>query len=260
MLAHGSGGNIAGDTGTDGVPVVRSPLDVALHALQPSFTIITPATLWGMSRAERVEYALARNIYVPTLAEERGVPDVNLWGRAFRCDSLPNALVDVPESAYALTRAVGDCPDEPAYVEIEFDAGVPVRANGIEMPLIELIESLEIIGGAHGVGRALMPSSPTTDAAVMYEAPAAFVLHTAHRELERRVLPKDLDRVKEGLSRLYSDAVFEGRWFSATREAIDGFVRALQPRVTGSVRLQLLKGECRVVEALEGAIAEGLVS
>ena len=114
-----------------------------------------------------------------------------------------------------------------------------------------MMESLEIIAGAHGVGRIERletGAAGDTLSRVVFEAPAAVVLHTAHRALERLVIPADLDRVKRGLARTYADLVHQGRWSSLAREAIDAFVRTTQPRVTGSVRLKLFKGECRVLE------------
>ncbi|MGH9408357.1 MAG: argininosuccinate synthase, partial [Vicinamibacterales bacterium] len=154
-----------------------------------------------------------------------------------------------PEEIYALTRSPQDCPDEPAYVEIEFERGVPLRVNDIEMPLADLIESLETIAGAHGVGRIDMVENATTGAKSreIYEAPAAVILHTAHNELQKLVVPRDLERLAHDLGRTYADLVYNGQWLSPTREALDGFVRAFQPRVTGVVRLKLFKGDCRVV-------------
>jgi argininosuccinate synthase len=148
-----------------------------------------------------------------------------------------------------LTRSPQDCPEEPAYVELDFEAGVPVRANGVEMPMLELIESLEIIAGAHGVGRIDVVENRLAGikAREVYEAPAAVVLHTAHKELEKLVIPRELERVKHDLSRIYADLVYSGLWFSHTRKTIDAFVAAVQPRVTGSVRLKLFKGDCRIV-------------
>jgi argininosuccinate synthase len=81
----------------------------------------------------------------------------------------------------------------------------------------------------------------------IYEAPAAVVLHTAHNELEKLVIPRDLERLAHDLGRVYADLAYNGRWFSATREAIDAFMGTIQPRVTGAVRLKLFKGDCRVV-------------
>jgi argininosuccinate synthase len=104
------------------------------------------------------------------------------------------------------------------------------------MSLLELIESLEIIAGAHGVGR--------TEVA---EAPAAALLQAAHRSLEQYALPPDLNRLKADLAGVYAALLADGRWYSATREAIDAFVASTQRHVTGTVRLKLYKGECEVV-------------
>jgi argininosuccinate synthase len=224
-------------------------LDVSARAVEPSIKVIAPARSWGMSRADEMAYARARSIPVPATLESPYSTDSNLWGRSIECGVLEDPWTEPPDDIYTLTRSPRDCPDEPAYVEIAFESGVPVRANGIEMPLLELIESLETIAGAHGVGRIDMMENRLVGikSREIYEAPAAVVLHAAHKELESLVIARDLERLKHGLSRAYADLVYNGLWFSRTREAIDAFVRAIQPRVTGSVRLKLFKGDCRVV-------------
>ncbi len=224
-------------------------LDISVRALDPSLTLIAPAREWEMSRSDEIEYARVRNIPVPvTIASPYSV-DSNLWGRSVECGVLEDAWQEPPDDIYTLTRAPQHCPDEPAYIEIDFDRGVPVRANGIDMALVELIESLETIAGAHGVGRIDMMENRLMGikSREIYEAPAASVLHIAHRELEKLVITRDLERIKQDMGRVYADAVYNGLWFSPTREAIDAFVAAIQPRVTGSVRLKLFKGDCRVV-------------
>jgi argininosuccinate synthase len=117
------------------------------------------------------------------------------------------------------------------------------------MSHIELIESVETIAGSHGIGRIDMVENAASGgkSREIYEAPAAVVLHTAHTELEKLVVPRELERLGHDLGRAYADLVYNGRWFSPTREAIDAFMRTIQPRVTGSVRLKLFKGDCRVV-------------
>ena len=163
--------------------------------------------------------------------------------------TLEDPWAEPPDDIYTLTRAPKDCPDEAAYVDIEFAAGVPLRANGIEMGMLELLESLDTIAGSHGVGRIDMVENRLVGikSREVYEAPAAVLLHMAHRELEKLVIGRDLERIKHDLARRYADLVYNGLWFSQTREAIDAFVRTIQPRVTGVVRLKLLKGDCRVV-------------
>jgi argininosuccinate synthase len=224
-------------------------LELGVKALDPSLTVLAPARMWGMSRDQEVEYARARRISIPTPAEGPYTVDTNLRGRSIERGVLEDPWQESPEDIYALTRSPRDCPDEPAYVEVEFDTGVPLRANGIEMPLVELIESVETIAGAHGVGRIDMVENATTGAKSreIYEAPAAVVLHTAQSELQKLVIPRELERLAHDLGRAYADLAYNGRWFSPTREAIDAFMGTIQPRVTGAVRLKLFKGDCRVV-------------
>ena len=224
-------------------------LDISARALDPSLRLIAPAREWGMSRSDEIAYARARNIPVPASLESPYSTDSNLWGRSIECGVLEDPWAEPPEEIFTLTRPPQDCPDEPAYIEIEFECGVPVRANGIDMPLIELIESLDTIAGAHGVGRIDMVENRLVGikSREIYEAPAAVILHTAHTELERLVIPRDLERIKHDLGRAYADLVYNGLWFSPTRAAIDAFVATIQPRVTGSVRLKLFKGDCRIV-------------
>lgn len=223
-------------------------IEVAARALDSSLRIIAVAREWGMSRAQEIEYARARGIAIPAAVSGPYSIDANLWGRSIECGVLEDPWVEPPEDVYTLTRAPQQCPDEPAYVEIAFEAGVPVKANGVEMSLLELIESLETIAGAHGVGRIDIVENRLVGikSREIYEAPAAVPLHMAHRELERLVIARDLDRLTRGLSGVYADLVYNGHWFSQTREAIDALVRWIQPRVTGSVRLKLFKGDCRV--------------
>lgn len=223
-------------------------LEIAARALDPAITVIAPAREWGMTRAQEIEYARARHIQIPSNRSPYST-DANLWGRSIARGVLEDPSKEPPDDIYLLTRAPQQCPDEPAYIEIEFEAGVPLRANGIEMPLVELIESIETIAGAHGVGRIDMVENPLvgTKSREIYEAPTAVVLHMAHAELETLVVPRDLARLSRELSRTYADLAYNGLWFSPTREAIDGFVARVQQRVTGSVRMKLFKGACRVV-------------
>ena len=238
-IAHGCTGK-----GNDQVRI-----DVSARAVNPAIRVIAPARIWNMSRPDEIAYAQARNIPVPATVDSPYSTDANLWGRSIECGVLEDPWTEPPEEIYTMTRAPAECPDTPAYVEIAFDAGVPTEVNGVAMPLIDLIDSLETIAGAHGVGRIDMVENRLVGikSREIYEAPAATVLHAAHHELEMLVIPRDLERVKDGLGRVYADLVYNGLWFTQTREAIDAFVANVQPRVTGTVRLKLFKGDCHVV-------------
>ena len=238
-IAHGCTGK-----GNDQVRI-----DVSVRALNPALRVIAPAREWGMTRPDEIEYARARGIPVPVTVDNPYSTDTNLWGRSIECGVLEDPWAEPPEEIYAMTKAPAACPDTPAYVEVSFEAGVPVAVNGVPMSLIDLMGSLQTIGGAHGVGRIDMVENRLVGikSREIYEAPAASILHAAHKELETLVIARDLERLKHDLARVYADLVYNGLWFSQTREAIDGFVTTIQPRVTGVVRLKLFKGDCRVV-------------
>jgi argininosuccinate synthase len=223
-------------------------LDVPVRALDHAMKVYAPARMWGMTRADEIEYARVRGIAVPVTKARPYSTDENLWGRSIECGILEDPWEEAPEDAYSLTRSGPDCPDLPASLELTFEAGVPVEVNGVRMPLTELIRSVATIAGVHGVGRIDMVENRLVGikSRGVYEAPAAVVLHAAHRELEAIVLPRDLLRLKRELGVKYTDLVYDGLWFTPTRRAIDAFVATTEPQVTGRVRLRLSKGECRV--------------
>ena len=237
-VAHGSEA-----TSDDGLR-----LDALVAALDPAMRVIVPTRMWEMSREEALTFARDRGIPAPSSADGRYSTDANVWGRSTLCSPAQDPWVEPSEDLYALTRSPRDCPDQPAYVEIEFAAGKPIRVNSIEMLPLEMIESLETIAGLHGVGRVDLVAARLTggQAREIYEAPAAVVLHAAHKELQQLVMPSDLEQVAHALGRTYADLINGGQWFSPTRTAIDAFVAAIQPRVTGAIRLKLFKGDCRV--------------
>lgn len=238
-IAHGCTGK-----GNDQVRI-----EVSARAMDPGIAVIAPARLWGMTRQEEIAYARVRHVPVPVTASSTYSTDQNLWGRSVECGALEDPWNEPPEDLYTLTKSPAQAPDTGAYVEIEWERGVPVSVNGVALPLTELIDSLGTIAGVHGVGRIDMVENRLVGikSREIYEAPAGIVLHAAHRELEGLVVPKDLQRLTQRLSQEYADLVYNGLWCSPTREAIDAFVQNVQPRVTGTVRLKLYKGSCRVV-------------
>jgi argininosuccinate synthase len=224
-------------------------IDATIRALNPAIKVIAPARDWGMTRSEEIEYARERHVPLPAAAERPYSTDSNLWGRSIECGILEDPWTEPPEDIYTLTKSPRECPDEPAYVEIAFDRGVPTAINGIAMPFVDLIGSLTIIAGAHGVGRIDMVENRLVGikSREVYEAPAAVVLHAAHKEVQKLVTTRDLDRFARGVSLQYADIVYGGLWFSPLRQALDAFVDNVQERVTGIVRLKLFKGDCRIV-------------
>jgi argininosuccinate synthase len=239
VVAHGSTGK--------GHDHVR--LDVATRALNPGLRVITPARVWGMTRPEELEYARTRSLSVPTAVDGPYSTAANLWGRSIECGVLEDPWQEPPEEIYTLTRSAAECPGQPAYVEVAFECGTPTAINGVPMPLLDLIASLGIIAGAHGVGRIDMVENRLAGikSREIHEAPAAVVLHAAHHDLRKLVTTKHLDRLARMVSTQYADLVYSGQWFTVAREALDAFVEKVQERVTGTVRLKLFKGDCRIV-------------
>jgi argininosuccinate synthase len=238
-VAHGCSG-----TGDDQVG-----LDAITRTLNPSLRVIAPARVWSMTRTEEIDYARVRGIPAPVSAGRSCRTSTNLWGRSIECGILENPWEEPPDDIYTLTRSPAGCPDDPASVEIAFERGVPAAINGVAMPLIDLIASLGTIAGAHGVGRIDMVENRLlgVKARRVYEAPAAVVLHAAHKELQKLVTTRDLDRIARIVSLQYADLVYSGRWFTPMREALDAFIEKVQERVTGAVRFRLFKGDCRIV-------------
>jgi argininosuccinate synthase len=223
--------------------------DVSTRALDPELTVIAPAREWNMTRSEEIEYARTRGVAVPATGDSPFSTDSNLWGRSVECGVLEDPWREPPEAVYVLTRASWECPDEPAYVEIAFERGEPTAVNGVAMPLVELIASLGLIAGAHGVGRVDIVENRLVGikSREIYEAPAAVVLHAAHSELQKLVTTRDLHRFARVVAAEYAGVVYDGLWFTPLREALDDFVQKVQERVTGVVRLKLFKGDCRIV-------------
>lgn len=214
-----------------------APLEGALREIAPGLRQI--ALLDEPEFASQDLAALAARHGVPVPPARRTHVDATLWGRVVHLDPGTDR-----EEAFILTRSPHESPPAPALVDIDFEAGVPVRTNGVEMSLPEMIESLETIAGAHAVGRDELDPN---DARVA-EAPAALVLQTARRVLETAACGEDLAELKRQLSIVYRDLLVTGRWFSDVREAIDAFAALLRPRVTGRVRIQLLRGRCTVLD------------
>ncbi|PWK04975.1 argininosuccinate synthase [Tumebacillus permanentifrigoris] len=218
--------------------------DVSVTALNPDLEIVAPVREWGWSRDEEIEYAKQNNIPIPITLENPFSTDVNLWGRSCECGVLEDPWAEAPEAAFEWTVNISDAPNEPEYVEIGFEKGVPVSLNGATLGLVDLIEQLNKIAGAHGVGRIDHVENRLIGikSREVYEAPAALVLITAHRELETITLPREVFHFKPQLELKYTELVYNGLWFSPLKKAVDAFIEETQATVTGVVRVKLHKG------------------
>ncbi len=223
--------------------------DVAIAALNPDIKVLTPAREWGMSREETIAYGERFGIESPVKKSSPYSIDKNLLGRAIEAGPLEDPWTEPPEDVYTMTTAIEHTPDQPEYVEIGFEQGIPVSLNGKAAAPVALVTELNQIVGAHGVGRIDMIENRLVGikSREVYETPALSVLIQAHRDLESLTLTADLIHYKRGIEDTYSKLVYNGLWYSPLRDSLDAFVKKSQERVTGTVRLKLFKGHAIVV-------------
>ena len=223
--------------------------DVSIGALNPNIKILAPAREWGMSREETIAYGEKFGISFPVKKSSPYSLDRNLLGMAIEAGPLEDPWVEPPEDVYGMTKAIADTPDQPEYLEIGFQSGIPVSLNGEALNGVDLISRLNAIAGNHGIGRIDMIENRLVGikSREVYESPAMVVLIQAHRDLESLVLTSDVTRYKRGIEETYSQIVYNGLWFSPLKGAIDAFIKQTQERVSGTVRVKLFKGNCNIV-------------
>ena len=240
-VAHGSTGK-----GNDQVR-----FDVSVAALDPSIKVIAPVREWPMSREDEMEYARANGIHVPVTKKNPYSYDVNLWGRSIECGILENPWAEPPEvkEIWEWTEDPLKAPNEPEYIEVSFEKGIPVAVDGRPMGGVEMLEHLNARAGKHGVGRIDHVENRLVGikSRECYEFPGATVLLSAHKALETLCLPRETAHFKPILEQKYAELAYFGLWFSPLKEAIDAFINTTQETVSGSVRLKLYKGSCITV-------------
>lgn len=236
-VAHGCTGK-----GNDQVRI-----DIGVRSQDPSLTIVAPAREddWP-SREELLDYVAAHNIPVNLTKKSPYSIDENLWGRSNECGVLEDPWVAPPADAFQFTTDPREAPDEPESVIVSFEKGRPVALDGVQMPLIELIEAMDVLAGRHGFGRVDMIENRLIGikSREVYEVPAAMALIRAHRELEDLVLTRDLLHFKRTIEAKLADNIYEGQWFDPLTDACKAFLFQSQERVTGDIRLEFYKGNC----------------
>ena len=243
-VAHGCTGK-----GNDQVRFDAGIMTLAAHG-EP-LKIVAPAREWGMTRDEEKMYAAKAGLELREVGDDQRVYSIdrNLWGQAIEGEDLEDTWEAPPEDAFSWTRQISDTPDEPVEVSIGFVKGVPVSIDGTLKSGVELIAILNEIAGEHGVGRIDHVENRLVGikSREVYETPAAVVLHSALKALETATMSREQQRVKENLSAIYSDMVYDGRWFTELRRNISAFMESAHEYSTGDVRVRLHKGSCIVV-------------
>jgi argininosuccinate synthase len=224
--------------------------ELAYMALAPELAIIAPWREWDIaSREDAIDYAAARGIPVSATKKDSYSRDRNLWHLSHEGGPLEEPGFEPEPSMFKLTVDPEKAPDAPERVTISFAAGLPVAVNGQRLAPVPLIQKLNEIGGRHGVGRVDIVENRLIGikSRGVYETPGGTLLVQALRALETLTLDRDSVHEKEKLAARYAELVYFGQWFSPLREALDAFMNALMPTVTGDVTLKLYKGSSSVV-------------
>jgi argininosuccinate synthase len=238
-LAHGCTGK--------GNDQVRFELTYAAFA--PDLKVIAPWREWEFrGREDLLAYLAAKKIPTTASAQKPFSRDRNLWHISHEGGSLEDPWLEPPADLYVLTKSPEQAPDQAAEVTIGFEAGEPVSVDGEPLAPVALVEALNALAGEHGVGRADVVEDRLVGMKShgIYETPGGTVLFQAHRELEQLVLDRRSLALADELGRKYADLVYDGRWWTPERAALDALVNSLQRYVTGSVRMKLYKGSARV--------------
>jgi argininosuccinate synthase len=223
--------------------------DVGIMALNPHLKVLAPAREWGMSREQTIAYGEQFGIESPVKKSSPFSIDRNLLGRSIEAGPLEDPMTEPPEEIYLMTKAIADTPNEPEYVDIGFEKGIPTTINGQALDPVTLIGQLNDLVGKHGVGRLDMIENRVVGikSREIYEAPALLVLIDAHRDLESLTLTGDVTQYKRGIEETYGQLIYKGLWYSPLKEAIDAFILKTQEQVTGLVRVKLFKGNAKIV-------------
>ncbi|MEB3174189.1 MAG: argininosuccinate synthase [Cyanobacteriota bacterium] len=221
--------------------------DISIMALNPELKVLAPAREWKMSREETIAYGEKFGVESPVKKSSPYSIDRNLLGRSIEAGPLEDPMTEAPEEVYLLTQAIANTPDEPEYVDIYFEQGIPVGLNGQTLEGVELIERLNAIAGKHGVGRIDMIENRVVGikSREIYEAPALLALIDAHRDLESLTLTADVTHYKNTVEEIYSQLIYRGLWYSPLKESLDAFILKTQERVTGMVRMKFFKGTAK---------------
>lgn len=221
--------------------------DAGILALWQDAKIVAPVREWAMGRSEELEFAKNHGIDISVVKRSPYSHDDNLWGVTSEGKEIEDAE-QVPrlEEALSVCNTPQNAPDEPTLIEIEFERGIPVGLGGERLGGVDIVRRLNRIGALHGVGVSVVHEDRIVGLKVrgVYEAPAAHIIITAHKALETLVLTKQQLLQKRYLEMIWTRLVYDGLWFDPAREDIDSLFRSANRTVTGTVVLQIYKGNC----------------
>ncbi len=224
-------------------------IEFAIRSLMPDAVIHAPVRERNMTRSWEIEYAKAKNVPIQQSLEKIWSVDENLWGRSIEGGQLEDPDYSPPEDIFQWTKSPENAAAKPTEVALEFEDGLPVSINGDKSSPASLIQSLNTLAGANGIGRIDIMEDRLLGLKVRenYECPAATLLLVAHRALEGLVLTRDELRFKAMVDAEWSTLAYQGLWFDPLKNDLEAFIASTQSRVTGKVRLKLFKGSAKVI-------------
>jgi argininosuccinate synthase len=238
-VAHGATGK-----GNDQVR-----FELTYYALEPNIRVIAPWREWGFkSRSDLIAYAERHKIPVTATKEKPYSTDRNLMHVSYEGGILEDPWAAPPAEIFILTRSPEDAPDRPAFIEIDFQSGVPVAVDGERLSPASLLDRLNRVGGEHGIGRVDLVENRFVGmkSRGVYETPGVTILQAAHRAVESLTLDREVAHLKDGLNSRVAEMIYYGFWYSPEFEAIRALIDETQKNVTGTARLKLYKGNCAV--------------
>ena len=223
--------------------------ELTYYALDPHIRVIAPWREWPFkSRSDLIAYAQQHGIPITATKEKPYSMDRNLMHISYEGGILEDPWAEPPAGIFILTRSPEDAPDKPAYVEIDFDSGVPVAVNGEVLSPADLLDRLNRLGGEHGIGRVDLVENRFVGmkSRGVYETPGVTILQAAHRAVESLTLDREVAHLKDSLNARVAEMIYYGFWYTPEFEAIRALIDQSQKNVTGTARLKLYKGNCIV--------------
>jgi argininosuccinate synthase len=238
-IAHGATGK-----GNDQVR-----FELSAYALQPEIRVIAPWREWDMKgRTDLMAYATEHGVPIPAAPKPSYSMDANLMHVSYEGGVLEDPWSSPPEGMFRMTNDPETAPDEPEVLTVRFENGEPTEINGVGQDPVTLLETLNTVGGRHGVGRIDIVENRFLGmkSRGVYETPGGTILHHAHRAVESITLDREVQHLRDELVPRYAEMVYNGLWFSPEREALQSFMDTIQERVNGESRLKLYKGNVMV--------------
>ena len=224
--------------------------EISYYALDPNIHIIAPWREWQLnSRTALMEFAGKHNIPVPVNPDKPYSIDQNLLHISYEGGILEDPWNAPPQDIYTLSVAPQDAPDKAEVIDITFEQGDPVAINGNTLSAANVLDQLNKLGGRHGIGRADIVENRFVGmkSRGIYETPGGTILREAHRAMESLTMDREVMHLRDSLIPKYSELIYYGFWFTPEMKVLQGMIDSTQKNVSGVVRLELYKGNCRVM-------------